>query len=274
MKHRVMFGLLLSGSTLAVHANNPLNIPYSTPEQVQSEYELVNQVPEKMAQEGYKKQQCQFKTIEEEQRPETNLEINLHSKVQCLYSRTEGDSASRLAFWSLEIHHNSNTGLYNAGREYTEYSSYNVVEPITSFDVNQYLGSWFEIARIENTFERGLSKGTASYVLKEDGTVEVTNKGWNIKTGQWQEAKGTAYLADEPNVGYLRVAFFWPFYGDYRIFHLESDYSVALVSGSTTDYFWLLSRTPALSQERIDYYLDLAEQNGIKRSAIVIQEQN
>ncbi|GAD74559.1 hypothetical protein VAZ01S_012_00390 [Vibrio azureus NBRC 104587] len=227
-----------------------------------------------MEKDGYKKQKCQFKTIEENQLLSSSLGVNPHSLVQCLYSRPNDDSATRLAFWNLNINYDSNTGLYSAGREYTEYGSYNVVEPVTSFDVNQYLGSWYEIARIDSIFEQGLSKGRAFYTLKDDGMVEVTNKGWNDATNQWQEAKGTAYLAGEPNVGYLRVAFFWPFYGDYRIFHLEPDYSVALVSGSTTDYFWLLSRTPTLSQERIEYYLDLAEQNGIKRSSIVIQEQN
>ncbi|MGO3799471.1 MAG: lipocalin family protein, partial [Vibrio casei] len=95
------------------------------------------------------------------------------------------------------------------------------VTPIQEFDVNQYLGTWYEIARLDHSFERGLTQVTADYSLKEDGGVKVINRGYSAAEGEWQQAEGKAYFVNEPNEGYLKVSFFGPFYGSYVIFYLD-----------------------------------------------------
>lgn len=112
-------------------------------------------------------------------------------------------------------------------------------------DVPRYMGRWYEIARIENRFERGLTDVWADYRLRDDGSVEVTNSGFDARTGRRREAVGRARLRDsEP--GRLRVRFFGPFGADYDVLELDDDYRWALVGGRTASYLWILSRTPTL----------------------------
>lgn len=123
---------------------------------------------------------------------------------------------------------------------------------VKSFDPNQYLGTWYEIARLENSFEKGLEQVTANYSIQPDGTIKVVNRGFNPQKNDWSEAIGKAKFVDEPNAdgsrtGRLKVSFFWPFYGDYTILEVDrSFYNYALVS-SGRDYLWILSRSPQLT---------------------------
>ena len=118
--------------------------------------------------------------------------------------------------------------------------------PITSpFSLEKYLGSWYEVARFDHSFERGLSHAKAQYILRADGKVDVLNSG--IKNGKAKEAKGKAKLTDVPTV--LRVSFFGPFYSDYRILMLDPDYQWVLVGGSSAKFLWILSRTPVLADD-------------------------
>ena len=115
----------------------------------------------------------------------------------------------------------------------------------TPFELEKYLGSWYEIARFDHKFERGLSHCKAQYTLKDNGKVEVRNTG--LKNGKDKLALGKAKLTKVPTV--LRVSFFGPFYADYRILLLAPDYSYALIGSKAAKYLWILSRTPQLTDD-------------------------
>jgi apolipoprotein D and lipocalin family protein len=118
---------------------------------------------------------------------------------------------------------------------------------VTGFELDKYLGTWYEIARLDHSFERGLDKVYAEYSLREDGGLKVINHGFDTKKQKWNEAVGKAYFLETPDVGRLKVSFFGPFYGAYTIVELDkTSYSYALVTGGD-DYLWILSRTPQMS---------------------------
>ena len=123
---------------------------------------------------------------------------------------------------------------------------------VSSFDPRQYIGTWYEIARLDNRFEKGLEQVTANYSLNDDGTIKVINRGFNPDKNEWKEAEGKAKLVDVANsdgtrTGRLKVSFFGPFYGAYNIIALDKPYyNYAMVSGGQ-EYLWILSRTPQLT---------------------------
>lgn len=122
-------------------------------------------------------------------------------------------------------------------------------QPVTGFELDRYLGQWYEIARLDHSFERGLDCVTAEYSLRDDGGVRVINRGYNLEEQAWSEAEGRAYFIDEESVGRLKVSFFGPFYGGYNILALDDDYRWALVSGPNRNYLWILARTPTLESD-------------------------
>ena len=120
--------------------------------------------------------------------------------------------------------------------------------PVQGFQPDQYLGIWYEIARLDHSFERGLDQVTATYSKRDDGGLTVINRGYNTEKQAWEEAEGKAYFVDGPDKGKLKVSFFGPFYGAYNIIVLDKvNYNFALVAGPDRDYLWILSRTPQLS---------------------------
>ena len=137
------------------------------------------------------------------------------------------------------------------------------VVPVQDFDINRYLGRWYEIARLDHSFERGLEQVTADYSLRKDGGVSVKNRGYSSDTNQWKEAKGRAYFVREKTEGYLKVSFFGPFYGAYVVFELDrKNYQYAFVSGPNRSYLWLLSRTPTVSEPVKQVFIQRAEELG------------
>ena len=131
-----------------------------------------------------------------------------------------------------------------------------------------------QIARLDHSFERGLSKVTAEYRLRKDGGVSVLNRGYSAATQEWKEAEGKAYFVNSPDEGYLKVSFFGPFYGSYVVFDLEKEnYEYAFVSGPNNDYLWLLSRSPSVSADIIERFEELAEQNGFDVEQLIYVEQ-
>ena len=121
------------------------------------------------------------------------------------------------------------------------------VKPVNNFQANSYMGKWYEIARLDHSFERGLSQVTANYSPRDDGGVKVINKGYSVKDKAWKEAEGKAYFVGRPDQGYLKVSFFGPFYGSYIIFELDHEgYKYSLVSVLNKSYLWILSRTPII----------------------------
>jgi len=127
------------------------------------------------------------------------------------------------------------------------------VKPVDHFQLEQYLGRWYEIARLDHAFERGLTRTTADYRLRDDGGVRVLNRGYAPKEKIWKEAEGKAYFVKAPDQGYLKVSFFGPFYGSYVIFELDREhYQYALVCGPDKSYLWILARTPEIKQDLKD----------------------
>jgi apolipoprotein D and lipocalin family protein len=127
------------------------------------------------------------------------------------------------------------------------------VKPVDNFKLDKYLGQWYEIARLDNSFERGLSQVTANYSLRDDGGVRVLNRGYSEKENKWKEAEGKAFFVKRPDQGYLKVSFFGPFYGSYVVFELDhEDYQYSLVCGPNKSYLWILARSPQIKQELKD----------------------
>lgn len=147
------------------------------------------------------------------------------------------------------------------------------IKPVGDFQADRYLGTWYEIARIDNRFENGLSRVTAQYSLREDGRIKVVNRGFDAQTGRWKESVGKARFAQTSDVGHLQVSFFGPFYGAYVVFELDDGYTHALVSGPDTSYFWLLSRQPQMAPALRDALIDKAVARGFRREDIILVEQ-
>lgn len=144
------------------------------------------------------------------------------------------------------------------------------VTPVSGFDVNRYLGTWYEIARLDHRFERGLEKITAHYSLREDGGLKVVNRGFDRQRGEWREAEGKAYFIDDPQTGRLKVSFFGPFYGGYNIIELDHDgYRYALVCGPDTSYLWILARQPDLDREIVDRLVARASSLGFDTQQLI-----
>lgn len=141
---------------------------------------------------------------------------------------------------------------------------------VNTVDIYKYQGKWYEIARFDHRFERGMDQCIATYTPQKDGTIKVTNQG--KKDGKWSTSEGKAKLTDEPGV--LRVSFWGPFYSDYRIFMLAPDYSYALVGGSDDDYLWILSRTPQLKKETCEMLVNEAQRRGYDTGKLIWVKQN
>ena len=129
---------------------------------------------------------------------------------------------------------------------------------VKSVDLNRYLGNWYEIARFDHSFERGIEYAMAHYTMRDDGKIDVLNTG--IKDGRAEDAKGIAKTTNQP--GLLRVSFFGPFFSDYRIMMLDENYQYVLVGGSTNRFLWILSRTPQLDEATLSLILAEAEHRG------------
>ncbi|SRR6056297_21857 len=126
------------------------------------------------------------------------------------------------------------------------------IEPVDDFQLDRYLGTWYEIARLDHRFERGLTNVTAEYSMREDGGVRVLNRGYRAEEGEWKEVEGKAYFVGDPGTGRLRVSFFGPFYGAYNVFELDANYQHALVAGPNRSYLWILAREPSLPPSTLD----------------------
>lgn len=143
---------------------------------------------------------------------------------------------------------------------------------IQDFDLDNYLGTWYEIARIDNRFERGLTEVTAQYRRQGDA-VQVINRGFSAQSGEWQQAIGKARFVGSANEGRLEVSFFGPFYGDYQILAAsKSDdgrYRTALVAGNDLDYLWLLSRERSMAEDELNLFKDKIRALGIEPDELV-----
>jgi len=149
------------------------------------------------------------------------------------------------------------------------------VSPVDDFDVDRYMGKWYEIARLDHSFERGLERVSAQYSLRQDGGVAVLNRGYSAEDGEWSEIEGKAYFVNGENEGYLKVSFFGPFYGSYVIFGLDKEnYQYAFISGPNRSYLWLLSRQPNLPSSVIDTFTEQSRALGFDVDNLIFVRQD
>lgn len=147
------------------------------------------------------------------------------------------------------------------------------VQPVSGFDVTRYKGTWYELARIEHRFEKGLSQVSAQYSLNEDGSVTVINRGYDPAKQEWRQARGRARFLGRPDVAALKVSFFGPFYGGYNVVSLDDEYQTALVIGDSLDYFWLLSRSKTIPEQQFRRLLEKASSLGVDLSRVQVVAQ-
>lgn len=153
---------------------------------------------------------------------------------------------------------------------------YNILKPIKStapviqnFELNKYLGQWFEIARLDFYWEKNLKNVVAKYCLNDNGTIKVVNQGQQLQTDKIKTSIGKAKLAKKANFGALKVSFFGPFYSGYNIIHIDDNYQYALVFGENLDYMWILSRTKEIPTAIKNKYLDCAKKSGYATDQLV-----
>lgn len=149
------------------------------------------------------------------------------------------------------------------------------VTPVGHFNADNYLGKWYEIARLDHSFERGLSRVSASYSRRDDGGIRVLNRGFDAQKQKWKEAEGKAYFVKGADQGYLKVSFFGPFYGAYIVVELDQEnYQYSLVSGPDKSYLWILSRTPQMNQETQKRLVERAAALGFDTDKLIFVEQD
>lgn len=148
------------------------------------------------------------------------------------------------------------------------------IQAVDGFQLQRYLGKWYEIARLDHSFEQGLSAVTAEYSLREDGGVTVLNSGYDSEKQQRVSAEGKAYFVGSSSQGRLKVSFFGPFYAGYNIIALDKKhYRYAMVAGPSLDYLWILSRTPKLEKAVLEKLLQQAEQMGFATEQLIYVSQ-
>lgn len=148
------------------------------------------------------------------------------------------------------------------------------ITAVTPFDISRYMGKWYEVARLDHSFERGLSDVSAQYQAQSDGSVTVINRGFNTKKSEWKEAVGKAKFIGDTQRASLKVSFFGPFYGGYHVMALDQkDYRWAMVVGPNRDYLWILCRDKHLPSGVREQLLAQAQQNGIDVSKLIWVEQ-
>jgi len=144
------------------------------------------------------------------------------------------------------------------------------LKPIAGFEVNRYLGKWYEVVRLDHRFERGLSDVSATYTQQDDGTISVINRGFSEESGEWKGVRGTACFRGDPTVGSLKVTFVWPFYGGYHIIALDKDrYGHAMGTGPSRSYLWILSRRKDMDKATLDGLVRQAAELGFATDGLI-----
>lgn len=143
------------------------------------------------------------------------------------------------------------------------------VKAVSPFDLQRYKGRWYELARLDHSFERGMTDVSATYTPQADGSVRVVNRGFAAASGQWREAVGRALFTGAPTTGSLKVSFFGPFYGGYHVAALDPDYRWALVLGPDTSYCWILARDKQLDAAQRDAIVARVQALGVDTHALI-----
>lgn len=148
------------------------------------------------------------------------------------------------------------------------------ITPVAHFDLQKYLGRWYEIARLDHSFERGLTRVTATYSLRPDGGIKVVNRGYSPEQNRWKQAVGKAYFVKGPDLGYLKVSFFGPLYAAYVVLDVDRDhYHYALVTGPDKSYLWILARRPTLDKAVLEKLVAKAKLTGFDTHQLIFVKQ-
>jgi len=143
------------------------------------------------------------------------------------------------------------------------------ISPVSEFDSERYLGTWYEIARLDHRFERGLYNVTATYSKNDNGTIKVQNRGYEVSKEAWKDATGKAKFVDDPTTAHLKVSFFGPIYGSYIVYELGEDYDYAFISGYNKKSLWLLAREPFPPEEVMAKFRETATNAGFDLSGLI-----
>lgn len=143
------------------------------------------------------------------------------------------------------------------------------ITPVQNFEPDRYLGKWYEVARLDHRFERGLTQVSAEYAMRDDGGIQVLNSGYSAAEDAWKSAEGRAYFVGDSALGHLKVSFFGPFYASYVIFELDEEYRYAFIAGHNRDYLWLLSREPQISEHLKTSFISKVTSLGFDSEAII-----
>lgn len=147
------------------------------------------------------------------------------------------------------------------------------ITPVTPFDLARYEGRWYEVARLDHSFERGMTDVSATYQRQADGSVRVLNRGFDTtkgsQGGEWRQAVGKALFTGDAQIASLKVSFFGPFYGGYHVAALDADYGWALVVGPDRSYCWILSRSKQLAPGVREQLIARASALGIDTQALI-----
>ena len=148
------------------------------------------------------------------------------------------------------------------------------IKPVNNFELAKYMGQWYEIARLDHRFERGLEQVSATYSIDDNGMVKVANRGWSIADKEWSDAVGKARFAADTDIGHLEVSFFAFFFGDYIIFELDqADYQYAWVTGGENT-LWFLSRTPTVSDNLKQNFINTITDYGYNADELIFVNQS
>ena len=145
-------------------------------------------------------------------------------------------------------------------------------------DLKKYVGLWYEVAKIPNSFQDQCVKGTtAKYTLTKDGEIYVTNSCID-EDGELDAADGVVRVVDKKSNAKLEVSFVsflgWrPFWGDYWIIGLDANYEWAVIGTPDRKYGWVLSRTPSQSAEVLAEINIILKQNGYYPGSFVSSPQ-
>ncbi|MBC8374852.1 MAG: lipocalin family protein [FCB group bacterium] len=142
------------------------------------------------------------------------------------------------------------------------------ITPVKNFKVKRFMGTWYEIARLDHPFELGMNSVTANYSLDSGGGITIQNSGYMVKWQEWRYAEAKASFVDDKKTGFLKVCYIWPFYEPYVIFKLEEDYDYAFVCGRDRSFLWLLSRTEYVDRDVIDEFEEEAKKLGFDTSKL------
>lgn len=144
------------------------------------------------------------------------------------------------------------------------------IPPVSNFKIEKYVGKWYEIARTDNSFEKGCTNVTANYSFRSDGGINVLNE--CIKNGKAKKAEGKAYFKGSSDLGSLKVTFFWPFYGNYYVVYVDESYSYAIVYGGSPKYIWILSRYEKITQIQLESLLFKIKEFGLDPNSLIISD--